>query len=82
MFISLESPNYNDGFISFVKNESDVLECHYITGNYDYHLKIVTKNPETLASLLDKIKSQPGVIKTYTNVVLNTSKNEYCISPE
>lgn len=81
MFISLESPKYNDDFLNFIKNENDILECHYITGNYDYTLKIVTKNPETLENLLNKIKGQPGVMKTYTNVVLHTSKNEYCINP-
>jgi len=81
MFISLESPEHNDEFLGFVNNESDILECHYITGNYDYHLKIVTKNPETLEHLLNKIKSQTGVVKTFTNIVLNTSKNEYSINP-
>lgn len=81
MFISLESPKFNDGFLEFVAKENDILECHYITGNYDYTLKIVTKNPSTLEQLLNKVKSQPGVMKTYTNVVLKTIKNEYSITP-
>ncbi len=81
MFISLESPRFNDGFLKFVELEPDILECHYLTGNYDYMLKIVTQNPSTLELLLNKIKSQPGIIKTYTNVVLKTIKNEYSITP-
>lgn len=81
MFISLESPRFNDGFLKFVELESDILECHYLTGNYDYMLKIVTQNPSTLELLLNKIKSQPGIMKTYTNVVLKTIKNEYSITP-
>lgn len=82
MFISLESPKYNEGFLEFVEREKDILECHYITGNYDYTLKIITKNPSTLEYLLNKVKSQPGVMKTYTNVVLKTVKNEYSITPD
>jgi Lrp/AsnC family leucine-responsive transcriptional regulator len=81
MFISLESPRFNDGFLKFVELEPDILECHYLTGNYDYMLKIVTQNPSTLELLLNKIKSQPGIMKTYTNVVLKTIKNEYSITP-
>ncbi len=81
MFISLESPRFNDDFLKFVELEPDILECHYLTGNYDYMLKIVTQNPSTLELLLNKIKSQTGIMKTYTNVVLKTIKNEYSITP-
>lgn len=81
MFISLESPAFNKEFFDFVLAEDDILECQYITGNYDCTLKIITKNTTTLEHLLDKIKSQPGVMKTYTNVVLKTIKNEYSITP-
>ena len=82
MFISLETPKFNNSFLEFVEKEKDILECHYIAGNYDYLLKIATKNPSTLEQLLNKIKSQSGVKKTYTNVVLKTIKNEYSITPE
>jgi Lrp/AsnC family leucine-responsive transcriptional regulator len=81
MFISLESPKLNQSFFDFVLAEDDILECQYITGNYDCTLKIITKNTTTLEHLLNKIKSQPGVSKTYTNVVLKTIKNEYSIAP-
>ncbi|WHH59608.1 Lrp/AsnC family transcriptional regulator [Petroclostridium sp. X23] len=82
MFISLESPKYNDGFQQFVRKEHSILECHYIVGNYDYLIKIVTETPSTLERVLNKIKSQPGIIKTYTNVVLDTVKNSHSIYPE
>ncbi|MPM01562.1 Leucine-responsive regulatory protein [bioreactor metagenome] len=82
MFISLENPSYIDSFQAFVHGENDILECHYITGNYDYVLKVVTNNPATLETLLNKIKSVPGIIKTYTNVVLATCKNNESVFPE
>ncbi|MDF2986937.1 MAG: Transcriptional regulator [Eubacterium sp.] len=81
MFISLDSPKFVDKFMKFVDEEHDILECHYIAGNYDYMIKIVTNNPATLEHLLNKIKSVPGIAKTYTNVVLKTVKNNYSIYP-
>jgi len=82
MFISLENPGYTESFVQFVKDENDVLECFYIAGNYDYVLKIVTNNPSTLEKLLNKIKSVPGIAKTYTNVVLASRKNNESVFPE
>lgn len=81
MFVSLENPKFIKAFQTFVNEEKDVLECHYIAGNYDYIIKIVTKNPSTLEKLLNKVKSVPGVSKTYTNVVLTTVKNEFSVNP-
>lgn len=82
MFISLENPGYMESFLSFVQSENDILECFYIAGNYDYVLKIVTRSPSALEKLLNKIKSVPGIIKTYTNVVLATCKNNESVYPE
>ena len=82
MFISLENPSFIQSFQKFVQSENDILECHYLAGNYDYVLKIVTNNPSTLEKLLNKIKSVPGIIKTYTNVVLATCKNNESAFPE
>mgnify|MGYP003422271059 CR=1 FL=1 len=82
MFISLENPGYTESFLQFVKSENDILECFYIAGNYDYVLKIVTNNPSTLEKLLYKIKSVPGITKTYTNVVLASCKNNESVFPE
>ena len=50
----------------------DVKECFYITGDYDYALKIITKSTKTLEKLLTRIKNQDGIIKTETIVVLST----------
>ncbi|OQB24997.1 MAG: Leucine-responsive regulatory protein [Firmicutes bacterium ADurb.Bin182] len=82
MHISLGSPIHNDDFQEFVAKQNDILECHYIAGDYDYLLKIITKNPESLEQLLNTIKSQIGVMKTYTNIVLKTIKNDYSVNPE
>jgi Lrp/AsnC family leucine-responsive transcriptional regulator len=81
MFVSLEKPQYSEKFRSFVDTEDDILECHYIAGDFDYLLKIITENTGTLEKLLNKIKSVPGIQKTRTSVVLLTVKNKHSITP-
>lgn len=80
MFVSLERPRFTDKFVEAVKSEGDVLECHYLAGDFDYLLKIVTENTDTLERLLNRIKSVQGVQKTRTTVVLSTVKNNYSVS--
>ncbi|HEY5586179.1 MAG TPA: Lrp/AsnC family transcriptional regulator [Ruminiclostridium sp.] len=82
MFISLERPKFIDKFIEVVQGENEILECHYLAGDYDYILKIITENTFTLESLLNRIKSIQGVQKTRTIVVLSTVKNSHSIVPE
>jgi Lrp/AsnC family leucine-responsive transcriptional regulator len=82
MFISLERPRFTDQFIEKINLEADILECHYLAGDFDYLLKIITDNTDTLEELLQRIKSVQGVQKTRTIVVLSTVKNNYSISLE
>ncbi|MBI6875412.1 Lrp/AsnC family transcriptional regulator [Clostridium aciditolerans] len=81
MFISLESPKYTNKFLEAVQREEEILECHYLAGDYDYALKIITENTETLEKLLNKIKGLNGISKTKTTVSLSTIKNNYSVMP-
>lgn len=81
MNINLERPENTEDFLTFVSNEDEILECHYITGEFDYALKIITKNTFSLEKIMNKIKSIPGIKKTQTNVVLSSVKNNYSVSP-
>jgi len=82
MFISLERPRFTDRFVEFVKDEDEILECHYLAGDYDYALKIITESTETLERLLNRIKGVQGIQKTKTVVALSTVKNNYSVTPE
>ena len=74
MAVSLDHPSNNPVFEASVINIPDVLECHYIAGDFDYMLKIVTKNSKSLQDVLNLIKSIDGVSKTKTMVVLSSIK--------
>ncbi len=80
MFISLERPQFTDKFIEVIRLEDDILECHYLAGDFDYLLKIMTTDTSTLEKLLNRLKSVRGVQKTRTIVVLSTEKNNYSVS--
>ncbi|MCG8501561.1 MAG: Lrp/AsnC family transcriptional regulator [Firmicutes bacterium] len=81
MFISLERPKYTDLFAECIQQEDEILECHYIAGDFDYALKVITENTSTLEHLLNRMKSIRGVRKTKTVIVLSTFKNNYSITP-
>lgn len=81
MSIRLERPEYTEDFIEFINSENEILECHYITGDYDYSLKIVTHSTFTLERIMNRIKSMQGIQKTQTNVILSTHKNNYSVVP-
>lgn len=69
--------SHNDEeFLSFVKANPDVLECHRITGSYEYLLKIVTQSPKTLENMLAKLRDKWGVMKSSTFTVLSSIKEQ------
>ena len=81
MNISLENPHMTSDFLNFVCTEDEILECHYVTGEYDYVLKITTRNTATLELLMNRIKGISGIKRTQTNVVLSSVKHMYSVSP-
>jgi len=52
----------------------DVLECHQLTGQYDYLLKIVTRDRKELQMFLRKVNLLPNVTQIQTSVVLQEIK--------
>ena len=82
IFLRFDNPSHGDRFADFVKNEGDIKECFYITGEFDYSLKILTENTQSLEKLLTRIKNQPGIVKTQTIVILSTITDSPSILPD
>jgi Lrp/AsnC family leucine-responsive transcriptional regulator len=56
---------------------TEVLECHHITGEADFLLKVVTKDiPAYEQLILHQLSALPNVQNMKTSVVLSTFKNE------
>ncbi|MCH8239269.1 MAG: Lrp/AsnC ligand binding domain-containing protein [Proteobacteria bacterium] len=58
----------------------EVLECHAVTGDGSYLLKIRTRNTTTLEQLLSEIHSWSGVTNTRTNIVLSSHQETTVLS--
>ena len=80
--VSLEHPKHNENFIRLIKENASIAECHYIAGDFDFILKVITQNGKTLESVLNYIKSINGVSLTRTSVVLSTNKCEVSLLPD
>ena len=71
--LSLSHPNYKQKLLDFVKDASEVLECHHTLGCDDYLMKIRCYSTEHLATFLnDQLKQLPGVLKTSTTMILSS----------
>ena len=80
--VSLEHPKYNERFHAFVKENREILECYYITGDFDFMLRVVTDNTQSLEHLLNAVKALPGVSNTRTILILSTVKEEHSVDPD
>lgn len=82
MQLALDDQGFAGKFEAFVRDEDEILECLYIAGEFDYLLKIVTEDTESLREILHRIKGMDGVGKTKTTVSLSTLKNRHSILPK
>jgi DNA-binding Lrp family transcriptional regulator len=53
----------------------EVLECHYLTGEFDCLLKLVVANHEALQRFLERLMKVGGVDRLRTSIVLNEIKS-------
>lgn len=73
--LSHQHPEWVVQFCERVQGLSEVLECHHLTGEFDYLLKVVVSSPQHLEQLLtEKIRRLPGVDKVRTSIVLSEVK--------
>ena len=66
-----------EDFISSIALIPEVLECHHITGEADFLLRVATKDiPAYEELILHQLSALPNVQSMKTSVVLSTFKNE------
>ena len=62
-------------FKEIVQTLAEVMECHHVTGEYDYLLKVVVRNRRHLEHfLVEKLTPLPGMDKLRTSLVLREIK--------
>ncbi len=80
--VSISHQRFINAFTSHVAGQLDVLECHHVTGDESFILKVKTSNTSSLERFLAEIRSMEGVTHTVTSVVLSTSKESQSLEFE
>ncbi|MGQ9618860.1 MAG: Lrp/AsnC family transcriptional regulator [Candidatus Aminicenantia bacterium] len=73
--VFVEHPKYEERFMEIMNNHEEVQECHRITGDFSFHLKVKVSSIEDLENfVINVLNSIEGVRQTKTYIVLSTSK--------
>ncbi|PID85178.1 MAG: AsnC family transcriptional regulator [Chloroflexi bacterium] len=73
--LQMHQPGEVEKFRKRVSNLPEVMECHHVTGEFDYLLKVAIKNREDLDRFVMKqLTPIPGIGRIYTSLALNEIK--------
>lgn len=81
MEVSMEHPRHNEEFIRHINENPNIIACYYLTGEFDFLLKISCESSEHLEHIHAQIKDCPGIRLTRTHYVLRTVKNIHSSVP-
>ncbi|HXC55387.1 MAG TPA: Lrp/AsnC family transcriptional regulator [Rhizomicrobium sp.] len=75
MFVGWSDPKTEKPFLKQATASAEVLECHHVTGAWNYLLKVRLANTRHLEQFVnDVVKSVKGVQRTETLIVMSTAK--------
>lgn len=66
---------------AYVERDPDILECHAVTGEYDYLIKVCAEDVASLENKLLQLKKQKGVVKSHTMLSLMEHKFQPTVLP-
>ncbi|WP_370152696.1 Lrp/AsnC family transcriptional regulator [Ferrovibrio sp.] len=74
--VMIERPEHEPAFLALVRDEPAILECHHVTGDWSYLLKVRVPDMAALERLLARrIKQLPGIPRSHSVVVLSSAKD-------
>ena len=82
IFVVMQYGKGVSSLIQSIEEDSDILECYAITGEYDYLIKICAESVEKLEDKLLFIKKCEGVIKSHTMLSLMEHKYQATVLPD
>jgi Lrp/AsnC family transcriptional regulator, leucine-responsive regulatory protein len=81
MMVSWSNPKVEAEFLARIQASPAVLECHHITGAWNYLLKVRVGTTRDLERFLaETIKGVEGVERTETLIVLSSAKETFTVS--
>jgi Lrp/AsnC family transcriptional regulator, leucine-responsive regulatory protein len=79
--VLLDRPEHDKGFVAAMAALRDVQECHHVTGDWSYLLKIRVADTAALERVIaGKIKALPGVARSQTVIALSSAKDSPAIA--
>ena len=84
-FVSVgwSDPAVEPQFLARIAEEPAVLECHHVTGSWNYLLKVRLRNTRMLEAFLGEVvKSVEGIQRTETLIVLSSRKETATLATE
>lgn len=73
--LQLHQPEQVENFRQVIQQMAEVLECHHLTGDHDYLLKVVVHNRQDLERFVVKrLTPIPGIARIHTSLVLSEVK--------
>lgn len=71
--LNSQSDETLEAFEAAVRRSPDILECHLLTGAFDYLLRIATRGPDDYERVhRHALSSLPGVMRMQSSLVLRT----------
>ena len=80
IFVGWSNPKVESVFLKKIKASPAVLECHHVTGAWNYLIKVRVQTTRDLEQFLSEIvKSVAGVERTETMIVLSSAKETWAL---
>lgn len=74
--LQLHQPEQVENFRAAVSEIPEMLECHHVTGDYDYLLKVAIRNRKDLERfVIERLTPIPGVARIQTSLALSEVKS-------
>jgi len=74
--VTLDHAHKYKTVVKDIKKISEVVECHFITGNYTFLIKLLCRNHDHLMDLLiNTLQNIPGIAKTESFIALEQPIN-------
>jgi Lrp/AsnC family leucine-responsive transcriptional regulator len=80
VLVAVNEPPGEARFRDAMKTAPEVLECHHLTGDFSYLLKLRLRDTAHLEHfLMDRLKPLAGVVRTHTLIALSSVKETHIV---
>lgn len=81
VLVAVNEPQGEARFRAAMKAAPEVLECHHLTGDFSYLLKLRLRDTAHLEHfLMDRLKPLAGIARTHTVIALSSVKESHVLS--